>query len=285
MKNSLLWAALALSPATVFADYQFELGGSYGQSDTTTTTKTHSPVFVGGTVVFTDRFKLGSDSYQLGGRLHFDTVATDRGPLAEAGFLSQSSFVDVRYTSVEPDDSTFEDSDLYRIAGRFVSDGALIVEMDYLDTHVGEQTDNDIRAGIGGYLNESTDLVISYQTSTDSDNDLEIVDAKLHGLAQLSGNNHLGYDVSVAYIDTGDDQGYGFAAGASYYFSPRVGLGLNASLEEVDEQESHGVGAMLSFFPAENIRLAALWFDQSTDVNDFIEAESDGFSVGISLRF
>ena len=87
MKNSLIWGAIALSPAFAYADYQFEAIGGYGQVDTTTTVNTFGPIFVGGTVVFTDRIKQEADIHQIGGRLHFDTVSTKVGPLAEAAFL------------------------------------------------------------------------------------------------------------------------------------------------------------------------------------------------------
>lgn len=285
MKNSLIWGAIALSPAFAYADYQFEAIGGYGQVDTTTTVNTFGPIFVGGTVVFTDRIKQEADIHQIGGRLHFDTVSTKVGPLAEAAFLSHSSFVDLSYASSEPDDSAFDNTDTYRFAGRLVSASKLIAEVTYIDSHFSDQNDSEVRAGIGAYLSEHTDLVVSYQTNTDSDKDFEIVDAELHGLAQLSDINSLAYDLGVAYIDNGDDEGYGFSAGASYYFTRSVGFGLDASLEEVGEQNFQGVTAMLTLFPTENIQLVALLFDQSMEIDNFLEVESDGFSVGVTLRF
>lgn len=284
MRNQLLTAVITLTPITAVADYQFEVVGALGQADTTTTLKTQSPVFVGGTVVFTDRLEQEADVYQLSGRLHFDSVKTGRGPLAEAAFLDQSSFVEFQYSTAEPDDSAYVSTDTYHIGGRFTKN-ALIVEAGYIDTHVGEQNDGEFRVAIGGYLNDRTDILLSYRSSTDSDDDLDVVDAALHGVMAAGSSAHLAYDLAVAYIGTGDDDGYGLSAGATVYFTPRFGFGIHAALNDVGEQQWERRAAHLSFFPSPKLLVTASLFDESMEFDDLVEVDSDGFKVGVSLRF
>ena len=283
MKKILLSTAIALVSTSASADYQFEVSGAFGQSDTTTTTTTIDQVFLGGTVEFTDKENAESDNYNVGGVFHFSPVDTTKGPLAEAAFLDQSSFVTFNYDQTEPDGNC-DEIDTYNIGGRLVTASDVIVELDYANTEFNDEDSDRIRAGIGTYINDRTDIVVSYQTSTDDNDDQDIINIALHGVSELAGTAFLAYDLGLDYIDAENDEGYGVNAGGTYYFNNLFGLGVTASLQEIGDLESDRVAARASLFPFPELRIGASYFDETLELNN-LEVESDGFRLEAALRF
>lgn len=283
MKKTLLSTAIALASTSAYADFQFEVNGAFGQSDTTTTTTTVDQVFLGGTVEFTDKENTESDNYSVGGVFHFSPVDTANGPLAEAAFLDQSSFITFNYDQTEPDGDS-DEIDTYRIGGRLVTAGELIVELDYANTEFGDEDNDQVRAGIGTYINDNADIVVSYQTSTDNDDDQDIINIALHGVSALAGTAFLAYDLGLDYIDAENDEGFSVNAGGTYYFNNVFGLGLSASLQEIGDLESDRVAAQASLFPFPELRIGASYFDETLELNN-LEVESDGFRLEAALRF
>ena len=142
MKKLLLASAIALAATgQAYADYQFEVGAVYTDGEV-------------GSVDY--------DGFGVAGEFHFDKVDTSKGPLAEASFLDKSSFVNFAFLSIEPDLAGADDVDTTNIGGRFVTASNLIIEADWSTVDAGNSDTDTIRVGVGTYLNDNTDVVVSY---------------------------------------------------------------------------------------------------------------------------
>ena len=260
MKKLLLASAIAIAATgQAYADYQFEVGAVYTD-------------FERNTVDF--------DGFGVGGEFHFDKVDTSKGPLAEAAFLDKSSFVNFAFLTVEPDFPNADDEDTTNIGGRFVTATNLIIEADWTTQDDGNNDTDAVRIGVGTYLSETSDVVVSY-TSQDDDNnnDVDYLNVDFHGVNSLNQGASVAYDVSVGYIDADSDDGYRIGVGGTYYFSNMFGLGVDAELVDVGNFSSDEIGIEASFFPNEQVELFARIFDVGGD------ADSDGIIIGGAVRF
>jgi hypothetical protein len=284
MKKAVLIAAIGAMPSAVLADYQFELAGIYGQSEQEYLIVTSTALTLGGTVTFTDQVTVDYDDYALFGRFHLSEVKTDHGPQSEAGFLSHSSYLDFGYIVSEPDEDSYDDYKSYAIGGRFVSGKDIIFELDYSKAEIDSFDTDSVRGGVGAYLNKTTSLLVSYETSTDDNNDTDIISASLHGLGELSSASWIGYDIDASYIDLEEEDGFGIEVGAMYYPTSLFGLGFSAGIQEIGDIKSDRVAAEISFFPVPELELAAMIYDESTEL-DAIKLDGEGFLLSASLRF
>jgi hypothetical protein len=264
MKKIVLASAIALAAAgQAYADYQFELGGVYTSGE------------IGGT---------DYDGFGVGGEFHFDKVDTSKGPLAEASFLDKSSFISFNFLSVEPDVSGADDIETTSIGGRFVTASNLIIEADWSTVDTGLADVDTIRVGVGTYINDTTDVVVSYSTEDDDNADVDYLDVTLHGVNALNQGASVGYDVAVGYVDTDDDSGYQISVGGTYYFNNMFGLGLSSGITDVGDVSSDVISLDASFFPSEQVELYASIFDGSTETNGG-DIDSDGILIGAAVRF
>ncbi|GAA4097040.1 putative porin [Zhongshania borealis] len=264
MKRTLLASAIALiATGHAYADYQFELGAVYTQGETANT---------------------DYDGFGIGGEFHFDKVDTSKGPLAEASFLDKSSFVDFAFLSVEPDVAGADDVDTTNIGGRFVTATNLIIEANWSTVDTGNSDSDSIRVGVGTYLNDNTDVVVSYTSEDDNNADVDYLDVAFHGVNPLNQGTSVAYDVAVGYIDTDNDSGYQIAVGGTYYFNTMFGLGLNAGIVDVGDSSSDTISLDASFFPNPQVEIFASIFDSSIEVNNN-DADADGILLGAAFRF
>lgn len=259
MKKTLLASAIALvATGHVYADYQFELGAVYTQ----------------GEIANTDY-----DGFGIGGEFNFDKVDTSKGPLAEASFLDKSSSVNFAFLSVEPDFAGADDVDTTNIGGRFVTASNLIIEADWSKVEMGNFDTDSIRVGLGTYLNDNTDVVVSYTTEDDNNADVDYLDVAFHGVNPLNQGASVGYDVAVGYIDTDADSGYHIDVGGMYYFNNMLGLGLSAGITDIGDFSSDTISLDASFFPAPEVEVAFSYFDEGGD------ADGNGILLGAAFRF
>ena len=264
MKKTLLASAIAIvATSHAFADYQFELGAVYTQGEFANT---------------------DYDGFGVGGQLHFDKVDTSKGPLAEASFLDKSSSVNFSFLSLDPDLPNADEVETTNVGGRFVTATNLIIEADWTTVDTGNSDADSIRVGVGTYLNDNTDVVVSYTTEDDNNADVDYLDVAFHGVNPLNQGASVAYDVAVGYIDTDNDSGYQIGVGGTYYFNTMFGLGLNASIVDVGDATSDTISVNASFFPSEQIELVASIFDTSTEVNN-VDIDSDGILFGAAVRF
>jgi hypothetical protein len=264
MKKIVLASTIALAAAgQAYADYQFELDAHYTSGE---------------------EAGVDNDGFGVGGEFHFDKVDTSKGPLAEASFLDKSSFVDFSFRSVESDFSGAEEEETTSIGGRFVTGSNLIIEANWNTEDDGISDTDTIRVGVGTYINDTTDVVVSYSTEDDDNADKDHLDVTLHGVNALNQGASVGYDVAVGYVDTDDDSGYQISVGGTYYFSNMFGLGLNAGITDVGDTSSDTISLDASFFPVEQVKIYASIFDKSEETNS-VDTDSDGMLIGAAVRF
>lgn len=258
MKKLVLGTAIAAALATSVAfaeDYQFELGASYTTGDEADT---------------------DFDGFGFYGEFHFDNVDTTKGPLNEAAFLDKSSSVAVGWDTSEADGAD-DSNDMLSVAGRFVTSSNWIFEVGYVDTSTMGSDDFVIGAGVGLYLNDNLDLVVSYATADEADSSSLGVD--LHGVNSLSGETALAYDFGAAYLDDGEETGFGLLAGIDYYFNKSFNLGASVALTSVDEVDESAISVGVDYFVAPSIKLSADFVTQGQD------ADGSAFVLGAAVRF
>ncbi|MFQ3200632.1 MAG: hypothetical protein ACI9SK_001359 [Zhongshania sp.] len=265
MKKLLLASAIALAAAgQAYADYQFEVGGVYTDGEIANT---------------------NFDGLGVVGEFHFDKVDTSKGPLAEANFLDKSSFVNFAFLSLEPDLPNANDIDATNVGGRFVTTTNIIIEADFSTLDAGNNDTDTIRLGVGTYLNDNSDVVVSYSSEEDdNNNDVDYLNLDFHGVNPLNQGASVAYDVNLGYIDTDTDSGYQIAVGGTYYFNSMFGLGLNAGIADVGDISSDEVSVEASFFPTEQVSLFVMISDGSQETNN-VDIDSDAILIGGSLRF
>ena len=259
MKKTLLASAIALiATGHAYADYQFELGAVYTQGETANT---------------------DYDGFGIGGEFHFDKVDTSKGPLAEASFLDKSSALSFIFFSKEDDVANADEEETTSIDGRFVTASNLIIEANWSTVDTGNSDSDSIRVGVGTYLNDNTDVVVSYTTEDDNNADIDYLDVAFHGVNPLNQGASVGYDVAVGYIDTDADSGYHIDVGGMYYFNNMLGLGLSAGITDIGDFSSDTISLDASFFPAPEVEVAFSYFDEGGD------ADGNGILLGAAFRF
>jgi hypothetical protein len=265
MKKLLLASTIALAATgQAYADYQFEVGGIYTDGESA---------------------GISRDGFGVAGEFHFDKVDTSKGPLAEASFLDKSSFVNFAFLSVAPDLPNANDIDATNISGRFVTATNIIIEADFSTVDAGNNNTDTIRLGVGTYLNDNSDVVVSYSSKEDdNNNDADYLNIDFHGVNPLNQGASVAYDVGIGYINTDSDSGYQLAVGGTYYFNNMFGLGLNAEIADIGDTSSDEMSVEASFFPSEQVTLSVMIFDASTETNN-VDIDSDGILIGGSLRF
>lgn len=255
MKKVLLGTAVALlSSSVAFAqDYQFQVGAAYMMGDDE------------GTDV---------DGFALNGQFHFEKVDTSKGPLGEAAFLDKSSYVDLTWMTLEADVSGADSEDTILLGGRFVTDQNLIVEAGYGDVD-GDET--IINLGVGTYLNDNTDVVVTYQNFDEADYSSLSVDS--HSVKKLSGEASLAYDLGLAYVDANDESGYQLSAGADYYLNKALSFGASLSLLSIDEYDESTLGLNATYFATPVLELGLDYASSGQD------ADADMLALSAAFRF
>lgn len=257
MKKLMLGTAIAVLASSVATaqDYQFEVGVGYVDGDN------------GG---------LDYDGYGINARAHLDKVDTSKGPLNEAAFLDKSSFIDLTWATAEADFPGAESIDTIGLSGRFVTEGNVIIEAAYVDID-GDETIMNI--GAGTYLNDNMDVVFSYQTYDESDENS--LNGRLHAINALEGETSLAYDLGLTYIldDGFDESAYGISAGADYYLNKALSFGAGLSLVKYDNGDTSAFDVRANYFVTPVIGLGLSYTTLGQD------ADGDSISLDAVMRF
>ena len=259
MKKLMLGTAVAVLASSVATaqDYQFEVGAGY---------------------VDGDMAGVDYDGFGLNARGHLDRVDTTKGPLNEAAFLDKSSYVDLMWSTFEYDGPGSPSVDTIGLSGRFVTKGNVIVEASYSDSDSDVAVDETvISLGVGTYINENTDVVVSYEDYDEADRSSLSVDA--HGVNKLEGETSLAFDLGLAYLDWGSESGYGLSAGADYYVDKALSFGAGVALESVDNYDASSIDVRANYFVTQVVRLGLSYMTLGQD------ADGDAIELNASLRF
>jgi len=271
---------LALS-ATAQADYRWQLDANAGRTN----------IDVG-------RDDGDVDQFGVGGRFYFKDVDTGKGPLGEASFLDQSSYVGAGYKYTDLDDIVEDvDGDTYGIGGRYVlplDSIPLIFEADWT-RETPDFSDIDFyRFGFGAYITDNTTIVLSYRTSdVDETNDIDPGDIDAYSidlkhLWHLSGDSAITVEGSYGLIDVEDneindgDDIDTWKIGGTWYVNKNLGFGLDFSRFDNFGIEEDTYGASAEWFVTEGIGLSLSYAHSEIDDTD---VESDAVILGAELRF
>lgn len=241
----LLGLLLSLTSVNSFADYQVEISAALGTADLETPGGDEDGDLIG-----------------LFAEFNFLPIDTGRGPLAEASFLTQSSLIQVSHVELDFDNG---DSDTTVLAGRIVTDNGFIVEASYQ-----EVLDADtISIGLGTYLTDELDLVVSFSDS--NDNDTSTLSAAVHGLTPLSGGATLAYDVTLGYVDADSDNGTEIGGGITFYPSNNLGLSASYNRVSVDNGDVDTLSLGVDYFISEAFRVGASF--QTVDLGSNLDID------------
>lgn len=264
MKKTLLATAIAvLSSSAVYAqDYQFEVSGAYINGDQ-------------------NGFNYDYDGYGLNAQLHLDKVDTSKGPLNEAAFLDKSSFVDLSWSTIDPDVSGADSIDTVNVGGRFVTGQNIIIEANYTDFDDDSGMNSAIKVGVGTYINDTMDVVASYQSddSDDDDSDSYTFSADLHGLQKLEGETSVAFDAGLAYTDQDGESAYGIGAGADYYLNNALSIGAGVAFLTADDYDESTIDIRANYFVTPIARVGVAYVSQGQD------ADGDAMLIDASVRF
>ena len=138
--------------------------------------------------------------------------------------------------------------------------------------------DTNISVGVGTYLNDNMDAVVTYQTYDDADTNS--LSAKVHGINTLEGETSLAYDLGLGYIidDGADDSGYSISAGADYYLDKVLSFGAGIELESATNDVST-IDVRANYFVTPVVRLGLSYMTLGQD------ADGDAIKLNAAMRF
>ena len=231
----------------------------------------------------------------LGGTYYLDSVDDTKGPLAEAAFIDQASFVSVNYTDGKTDSNgdglEFKD---YGIAGRYITSGdQWIFDLGYtrsepenpLNVGPDEFEIDTFSVGIGKYLTDTTTLVFSYQNKdADEGGDVDAYRGDLEHLL-LADWGAIKFAGAYGWVDVdnklGDDIDI-YEIGATVYPWRWLGIGAGYRNTENDLQEVEQYVASVEYFISEAVGVALEY--QNAEVED-TNAYADAVILSARLRF
>lgn len=247
MKKLIMCAAIASAVSVgAYADYEAELGLTYSDIEET-------------------------DAITLSGELFFDSVDTSKGPHSEASFLDKASGVMLTYSDVDG-----ADDNPYSLSGRFVTSSDLIIEAGFTDFGNNDQ----LQIGIGTYLTDTSDIVISYVSNDEADTDT--LTADYHNVSSLGGGASLAYSVAGSYVDASNENGYGLGGDITYYPTDNFGFGASAALVTLDDNDTTNIALHADYFITPDFHIQGLY--SSLD-NDAFSEDIDTISIGAFFRF
>lgn len=231
--------------------------------------------------------EINNDVVLLGIKAYREAVDTKKGPLAEAEFLSKSSFFAVQAMSVESEvtiesnsfGQTFEGPSLSAVlfGGRLVQPNA--GQSMIFEGFLGAGDIKRIGFGAGAYLTDSQTVVASYERSEVEDDDVETgtLSVELKGVQNLNNGTFVAADLTVARQSEDADGNSGdndvtnfFTTSADYYFSRQLSAGLTVGIFNGDN-DGKVFGVQGSFFPVESLGISAYFTKQSDDDFDVSE--------------
>lgn len=306
----LLGCGFAVSAAA--EDYDYELGLTYGWGQVdgrsfTTVNGVPTPS-LGVSTASSD-----SDDIDLTGTWYYSGLSDSDGPKSRAAFLSRASSVKVGYSRgdesgsssftgggmLPPVTGTFDstsdqisldlrhvwvDSGWYALAG--VSRAEL--EGDSVINGVAASSEWDTTAyalGVGKYLGKATTLDLSVLTLDVGSSNPTVVALTFSHIGSVGETWQYGAEVAYAKSDTAGD-GDSYALRGALYPSAAVEFGLGFS-----RQDSGGgfdrdtVEAFAGWFVRDHVEVTARYRTNDPDTGPGQDIDSDGFGVGVRVRF
>jgi hypothetical protein len=208
--------------------------------------------------------------YGVDGTYYFAPVDDSKGPREEAAFLSKASSVSLAYIGHQ------DAKDSYNISTRIVFGNDYIVEAGYA-RNFGEE--NVFSVGAGLYLNDHSDLVLTYERLDESKTN--VVQLRYTAEQELTHTTSLGYQVGVAYVDpSAGSSGYQIDAEATYYFNHDFGLGADLGYADHGHGSDTTYGVHASYFIT-----PAFYVQAKVDRTNFDGGSENAIRARVAYRF
>lgn len=268
---------------------------------------------------FIDREFLGEDTDAsiFNGKYYFNAIDNTKGPLAEAGFLTQSSEVSLKYGTASREDS--ENDRTWGVAGRYVSDDGVIVGVNYINAgyndiytgyNAGYNTQTILDSGyleVGKYLTDYSSLTLSYSTNQNDDEGDQYrsntIAVRYNHLFLMEGDTSIkltakyGYTSFDDYVEDFDDYVEEYDGGhtnifdvnGDYYFNRQLSVGLGLSTYETRYADTV-IKYKLStnYYINDNISVYASYAFSDFDFDEEYAGDPDDVSTiiaGFNVRF
>jgi len=252
----------AISAVHAAAPYQFEGGIGIVRGDTSSGGNSND-----------------FDGFIVGGEYYLRPVNTGVGPLHEAAFLDKAANIGLALLRIDPDFGG--ERDTMTLDGRFVTSQNFIIEPRFsrLDIDGASDTSDTMSLGVGKYLDDWADVIVSFSTNDDADVDrLGIETRRVNTGTGI--DTWWAYELGATYIDAPDDNGYGVSIGGLYYPSAQLALGADFDYTSVGDFDTQGISFEAEYFFTEQF-YGSLGY--STDDNDAFD--TDTLFIAISGRF
>ena len=318
--NSLLTlAAVFLATNAVAGNYNYEVGLSFGSSDTDTATSLAAAgpdTPLGSLTSSSD-----SDRLELSGTWYYSGLSDKNGPKSRAAFLDRASSLNLAYSyedlsgssvssGLEPPlppgiptipaatgstDGTshtlvaglrhvWEPSGWYGLAGVTRNDS----EIDSVFGDFSSSFDTDATAytlGIGKYLGQATALDLSVISSDLDGNDATTWALSFNHVGSVGSSWHYAADLGVAVSDADEDDGT-YLLGLSLFPTTELEFGFQFSHREgAFESDIDSYEGFASWFVRDHVELHARYRTDDFDTNLFTDFDSDQFAIGVNVRF
>lgn len=321
MKQMTVMSAVLILSAhastAVAADYDYEIGLSYGNSDTDAVSSLGSigpnPAPEAGTATSAS----DSDRFEIAGTWYYSGLSDTNGPWSRAAFLSRASGVSVAYAYTDESSSfsttgstapfpisppssgsgestadTFNaslrhvwpDSGWYAIAG--VS--RIETEVDTVFQNMNFSFDVDATAytaGFGRYLGKATAIDVSVISTDVEGDDATAFALSFSHIGALGNGWQYGADIGIAASDQDGDDG-SYSLGLSLFPTNEFEFGIaivhRESGFDLDQDLYEGFA---SWFVRQHIELRARYGQDDIDAFGQQDYNSDQFGLGINVRF
>jgi len=281
LKRSMMLATLVMVPTfDVNADFQWQAVGAISRNN----------------------IDLGPadgdvDSAVLGGRYYLEEVDTSHGPLAEAVFNSQASFVGANWVYTDADDLVDDlDSDAYTLEGRYVwqTSMPLIFEGSWTRETPNFSDIDTYTLGFGAYISPHTEVIFSYRNSDIDDSDapevgeLGFANIDAYGIDfqhhwELSHDGTFVLSAGYARIDVEDGEDIdSWRVGSNWFVNRTLGFGVEFSRDDNSGAQQDTYSAGVNWFVTDTIGLVLAYVYSEIDNTDI---ESDQILLGAELRF
>lgn len=264
IKKITLGLALATSISIpAFAqEYQYELGLSYYSGDS---------------------FNTDFDGVTFEGTAHFSKVDTSHGPLSEASFLDKSSYVTLTLNAetfdIEDASGDTHSDTNNSLFSRFYANEVVIFEATVRKLRFAGENDYEtvLKAGVGFYANDTTDVVFSVENFDHADQLALSVDS--HGVYSVFGDMSIAYDAGIAFLDTKADKGTRVNAAVTFYPINSLGMGVSLTRVSVDDLLASRASVYVDYFVIDSLELNLAFTSEG------IDAERDEVTIGAAFRF
>ena len=265
---------------------------------------------------FIDKETFGVDANAsiFNGKYYFNAIDNTKGPLAEAGFLTKSSEVSLKYGTASREYSANDRT--WGIAGRYVSDDGVIVGVNYINAgyndidteyNQGYNTETILDSGyleVGKYLTDYSSLTLSYSTNQNDDEGDQYrsntIAVRYNHLFSMEGDTSIkltakyGYTSFDDYVEEYDDYVEEYDGGhtnifdvnGDYYFNRQLSVGLGLSTYKTGNSETVIKYKLSSnYYINDNISVYASYaladfdFDEEWTGSDDVSTIIAGFNV------